>query len=73
MQLPGMAHFAPSPPYLGQGIHRSGMPVQAQAEKVLQTWRRESLFAPDTLSEYEVRCATCSSNGCIPTLSSTCC
>ena len=32
--------------------------MQDQAEKVLRTWKREALFAPDKLSEYEVHDAS---------------
>lgn len=32
--------------------------MQVQAEKVLSTWRREGLFAPETLSGYEVLSST---------------
>ena len=31
-----------------------GERTQVQAEKVLSTWRREGLFTPDALCEYEV-------------------
>ena len=35
-----------------------GTTMQVQAEKVLSTWRREGLFAPEILSEYEVLSST---------------
>lgn len=53
--FPGPAR---SPDHLGEGaLLTRGNRMQVQAERVLSTWRRESLFTPDALSEYEVNFA----------------
>ncbi|CAL5219742.1 g1640 [Coccomyxa viridis] len=47
------ARFQKLLPVVLQRLDAAPVHHVVQAEKVLSTWRREGLFAPDTLSEYE--------------------